>query len=192
MPELARWFKRCGVQTLVVVVPHATGRLPDALKRGLASLDEQAVAALGFERLLLVRSARKAQDAAGKIFFETAAWMLSILKFMIPQAEQPVRPAKLAEFVDAALAVLPPGTHVAAPELLWQANQSTSAGWRQTRALGRRQHATWSTPGLLQRAIPRRIQHQHRQAGLTPFARTLFRSPHAQTQSPARQHRQRR
>jgi hypothetical protein len=33
-------------------------------------------------------------------------------------------PAKLAEFVDAALQVLPPGTHVAAPELLWQANQS--------------------------------------------------------------------
>ncbi|CAN7411145.1 hypothetical protein [Polaromonas sp. LjRoot131] len=125
LPALAQWFKRCGVQTLVVVVPHATGRLPDALKRGLANLDEQAVAALGFERLLLVRSARKAQDAAGKNFLEkVAAWMLSTLKFMIPQAEQPVRPAKLAEFVDAALQALPPGTHVAAPELLWQANQS--------------------------------------------------------------------
>lgn len=125
LPALAQWFKHCGVQTLVVVVPHATGRLPDALKRGLASLDEQAVAALGFERLLLVRSARKAQDAAGKNFLEkVAAWMLSTLRFMIPQAEQPVRPAKLAEFVDAALQVLPPGTHVAAPELLWQANQS--------------------------------------------------------------------
>lgn len=128
LPALAQWFKRCGVQTLVVVVPHVTGRLPDALKRGLANLDEQAVAALGFERLLLVRSARKAQDASGKNFFEkTAGWMLSTLKFMIPQAEQPVRPAKLAEFVDAALQVLPPGTHVAAPELLWQANQSGSA-----------------------------------------------------------------
>jgi len=125
LPALAQWFKHCGVQTLVVVVPHATGRLPDALKRGLANLDEQAVAALGFERLLLVRSARKAPDAAGKHFLErVAAWMLSTLKFMIPQAEQPVRPAKLAEFIDAALQVLPPGTHVAAPELLWQANQS--------------------------------------------------------------------
>ena len=127
LPALAQWLKRCGVQTLVVVVPHATGRLPDALKRGLANLDEQAVAALGFERLLLVRSARKAQDAAGKNVLErVAAWMLSTLRFMIPQAEQPVRPAKLAEFVDAALQVLPPGTHVAAPELLWQANQSGS------------------------------------------------------------------
>jgi hypothetical protein len=127
LPALAQWLKRCGVQTLVVVVPHATGRLPDALKRGLANLDEQAVAALGFERLLLVRSARKAQDVAGKNVLErVAAWMLSTLRFMIPQAEQPVRPAKLAEFVDAALQLLPPGTHVAAPELLWQANQSGS------------------------------------------------------------------
>ena len=130
MPELARWLKRCGVQTLVVVVPHAPGRLPDALKRGLADLDEHAVAAMGFERVLLVRSARKVQAVRSENFFErTAAWMLSILKFMIPAAEQPVRPAKLAEFVDTALAMLPAGTHVAAPELLWQANQSTAAGW---------------------------------------------------------------
>jgi hypothetical protein len=130
MSELARWLKRCGVQTLVVVVPHASGRLPDALKRGLADLDEHAVAAMGFERVLLVRSARKVQAVQGKNLFErTAAWMLSILKFMIPAAEQPVRPAKLAEFVDTALAMLPPGTHVAAPELLWQANQSTAAKW---------------------------------------------------------------
>ncbi len=134
MPELARWLKRCGVQTLVVVVPHASGRLPDALKRGLADLDEHAVAAMGFERVLLVRSARKEQAVPSKNFFEkTAAWMLSVLKFMIPAAEQPVRPAKLAEFVDTALAMLPPGTHVAAPELLWQANQSTAAGWSATR-----------------------------------------------------------
>jgi hypothetical protein len=130
MPELARWLKRCGVQTLVVVVPHAPGRLPDALKRGLADLDEHAVAAMGFERVLLVRSARKVKAArSANVFERTAAWMLSILKFMIPAAEQPVRPAKLAEFVDTALAMLPAGTHVAAPELLWQANQSMAAGW---------------------------------------------------------------
>lgn len=131
MPELARWLRRCGVQTLVVVVPHASGRLPDALKRGLADLDEHAVAAMGFERVLLVRSARKVQAVSSGNFFErTAAWMLSILKFMIPAAEQPVRPAKLAEFVDTALAMLPPGTHVAAPELLWQANQSSGTSMR--------------------------------------------------------------
>ena len=131
LPALARWLKRCGAQTLVVVVPHASGRLPDALKRGLADLDEQAVASLGFERVLLVRSARKTEGIAGANFFEkTASWMLSTLRFMIPAAEQPVRPAKLAEFIDAALQVLPPGTHVAAPELLWQANQSGGNGRR--------------------------------------------------------------
>ena len=54
---LAQWLKRSGVHTLVVVVPHAQGRLPDAVKRGLANLDEQAFAAVGFDRLLLVRSA---------------------------------------------------------------------------------------------------------------------------------------
>ncbi|MEO6015949.1 MAG: hypothetical protein ABIP46_01735, partial [Polaromonas sp.] len=108
LPALAEWFRRCGVQTLVVVMPHAPGRLPEALKRGLANLDEQAVAALGFERLLLVRSARKADDAAPRGFLEkTAAWMLSTLKYMIPATEQPVRPARLAEFVEAVLRVLP-------------------------------------------------------------------------------------
>lgn len=131
LPVLARWLKRCGAQTLVVVVPHTSGRLPDALKRGLADLDEQAVASLGFERVLLVRSARKAEGIADANFFEkTASWMLSTLKFMIPAAEQPVRPTKLAEFIDAVLQVLPPGTHVAAPELLWQANQSGGNGRR--------------------------------------------------------------
>ena len=124
LPALAQWFRRCGVQTLVVVMPHAPGRLPEALKHGLANLDEQAVAALGFERLLLVRSARKADEAAPQGLLEkTAAWMLSTLKYMIPATEQPVRPVRLAEFVEAALRVLPPGTHVVPPQLLWQAGQ---------------------------------------------------------------------
>ena len=37
LPALARWFRRCGVQTLVLVMPYAPGRLPEALKRGQAS-----------------------------------------------------------------------------------------------------------------------------------------------------------
>ncbi len=124
---LAQWLKRCGVHTLVVVVPHAQGRLPDAVKRGLANLDEQALAALGFERLLLVRSAQKlAPERAKGVFNKTAALMLSTLSYMIPATEQPVRPSKLAEFIDIAIHQLPAGTQVASPELLWRAAGSLS------------------------------------------------------------------
>lgn len=119
---LAQWFRRCGVHTLIVVVPHAQGRLPDAVKRGLANLDEQALAAVGFERLLLVRSAQKTAPVAAKgVLNKVAAWMLSTLSYMIPATEQPVRPSKLAEFIDIAIHQLPTGTHVASPELLWRA-----------------------------------------------------------------------
>lgn len=128
---LARWLRRCGVQTLVVLMPHAEGRLPEALKRGLANLDEQAVAAVGFERLLLVRSARKKEaEKPSGFLVRTAAWMLSTLSYMIPTTERPIRPARLAEFVDAVLQVLPPGTHVAPPELLWQFAQGPGTDTR--------------------------------------------------------------
>lgn len=130
LPALAGWLRRGGVSTLVVVVPHASGLLPDALKQGLANLDEQAVAGLGFERLLFVRSARPgAQPRPAGFLHATAAWMLSALKYMIPANDQPVRPARLAEFVDAVLRVLPPGTHVVSPELLRSTGPiSTNAG----------------------------------------------------------------
>ncbi|MES2402054.1 MAG: hypothetical protein V4573_18835 [Pseudomonadota bacterium] len=124
LPALTRWLRRCGVQTLVLVMPHAQGRLPDALKRGLATLDEHDVAAAGFERVLFVRSAQTSQGIKPSgTFRKTAAWMLSTLSYMVPATEQPVRPSKIAEFIEAALRVLPAGTHVASPELLWQAAQ---------------------------------------------------------------------
>lgn len=127
LPELARWLRDCGVQTLAVVQPHAQGRLPEALKRGLASLDEQAVVASGFDRVILVRSAQK--PGAGSFANpgeRLAAWMLSIMRFMVPSSEQPVRPVKVAELVDVALQIAPPGVHVAAPELVWRASQGTA------------------------------------------------------------------
>jgi hypothetical protein len=124
LPELARWLRTSGVQTLAIVQPHDQGRLPEALKRGLASLDEQAVAGLGFECVILVRSARKPAAARFANPAERlAAWMLSIARFMVPASEQPVRASKVAELVDVALRVAPPGVHVAAPELVWQAAQ---------------------------------------------------------------------
>lgn len=121
---LARWLREGGVHTLAVVLPHAPGRLPDALKRGLANLDEQAVAALGFRRLLLLRSAQKPQASArGSAPQRLAQFMLSVFKYMVPSSEQPVRAAKVAELLGAALRLAPPGIHVAAPEVVWQAAQ---------------------------------------------------------------------
>lgn len=122
--EVARWLRASGAQTLAVVMPHAPGRLPDAIKRGLANLDEHAVAALGFERLLILRSARKPADPAlAHPAQRLARWMLSFSSYMVPSSEQPVRAVHVAELLDAALRLAPPGIHVAAPEVVWQSAQ---------------------------------------------------------------------
>lgn len=127
LPELARWLRASGVRTLAVVLPHAPGRLPEAVKRGLASLDEQAVAALSFERLVILRSARRpAAVAHPNALARLAHWMLSILKYMVPSSEQPVRAAKVAQLLALSLQLAPPGIHVAAPELVWQAAQGSA------------------------------------------------------------------
>lgn len=121
---VARWMRASGVRTLAVVLPHAPGRLPEALKRGLASLDEQAVASLGFERLLILRSAQKpAAPVHAHPLARLAHWMLSIFKYMVPTSEQPVRAAKVAELLAVALRIAPAGIHVAPPEVVWQASQ---------------------------------------------------------------------
>lgn len=124
LPALARWLRDCGVTTLAIVMPHTQMRLPESLKRGLASLDEHAVAALGFERLLIVRSAQKPGAQQGGTFpVKLARWMLSTLKYLVPTSEQPVRAVKVAEFVAHALRLAPPGIHIAASETVWQAAQ---------------------------------------------------------------------
>jgi hypothetical protein len=121
---LARWMRSSGVRTLAIVLPHAPGLLPEALKRGLATLDEQAVASLGFDRLLIVRSAQQPSASPRRSApSRLAHWMLSIFKYMIPSSEQPVRAVKVAELLAIALRLAPPGIHVAAPELVWQASQ---------------------------------------------------------------------
>lgn len=131
LPALAQWLRGCGVHTLAVVQPHAPASLPASLQRGLASLDEQAVAAAGFERLLIVRSPVKPGAAkAASLPQRLAAWMLSTLHYMVPGSEQPVRAARVAEFVDQALQLLPDGIWIAPPELVWQASQGDSTALR--------------------------------------------------------------
>lgn len=124
---LARWLLASGVRTLAVVLPHAPGQLPDALKRGLATLDEQALASLGFERVLLLRSAQKPGAGPRRSFpSRLAHWMLGVFKYMVPSHEQPVRAVKVAELLAASLRLAPRGIHVAPPETVWLAGQDNT------------------------------------------------------------------
>lgn len=128
LTALATWLQRCGASTLVVVLPHAQGSLPESLKRGLASLDEQALASLGFERLLILRSAQKPAELRHTHPLDRLAhWMLSIFSFMVPSQEQPVRPTKIAEIVDALLQSAPSGITVLAPQEMWALSQCDDA-----------------------------------------------------------------
>jgi len=125
LPELAAWMRRCGVQTLAVVLPHDQGRLPLALQQGLANLDEQAVAALGFERLLIVRSAAKpAPQPVKGILPRVARAVLSAFAYLVPNSQMPVRASKVAELVDVALRHLPAVIHIAPSELVWRCSQT--------------------------------------------------------------------
>ena len=127
LPALAQQLHGAGVRHLIVVVPHTPSLLPMALQQGLASLDEAAVAALGFEQLVFMRMAQSERalqglDAPRRL----ARWMLSQLHWMIPQREQPVRAETVAR-VAAALALqlpqAPQRTRVVPAALLSQAAQ---------------------------------------------------------------------
>jgi hypothetical protein len=133
LPALAAWLKSCGVSTLAIVLPHAQGSLPESLKRGLASLDEQALASIGFDRLIIVRSAQKPAALMKTHPLEKLAhWMLGIFQFMVPSSEQPVRPAKMAQMVDALLQTAPRGITVLAQEEVWALAQSDADGLMQS------------------------------------------------------------
>jgi hypothetical protein len=115
-----------GVRSLAVVVPYLQASLPQALKAGLVSLDEQVLNAMCFERLLIIRPAHASQKLQARHALDAVAhWMLSQLRYMIPEHERPVRAIKLAAFTDAALHAWinsgKRGTKVVAPEVLWQA-----------------------------------------------------------------------
>ena len=125
---LARALRHAGLRRLLVVVPHAAALLPQALAHGFASHDEHALAALGFDHLVLVRSAQAAAPApAAQGLQRFADWWLSQLRWMVPQRQQPVRAVRLAELLvllARRLALAPPGTRVLPSEVLWDAAQS--------------------------------------------------------------------
>jgi hypothetical protein len=126
LPALARWLQAGGVRDLVIVMPHAQASLPEALKAGLANLDEQAVAALGFERLVIVRSASAPDAIATPGLQRVADAVLAQLRLMTPQHQQPLRARKVAQIAVAVARMLhehPPGTRVLAPEQAWHAAQ---------------------------------------------------------------------
>ncbi|MFG5410141.1 hypothetical protein ABXN37_21080 [Piscinibacter sakaiensis] len=128
--------------------------LPQALRHGLASLDEQAVAALGFERLVFMRPAQAgAAERAARAPERLAQWLLSQLRVMVPQREQPVRAAKVAAFAAElahGLANAPPGTRVVPAEQVWEAAQApdtaaAARAWLAGSAIG---HATVALPRM--------------------------------------------
>jgi len=132
LPSLARRLREGGARTLVVMEPVLPSLLPQALQHGLATLDEHAVAACDFERLLFVRPTQHAaavdlRSAPQRL----ARWMLSQLRYMIPAREQPVRADAVAAFVFEVLRQwpdAPAGTRVAAAPLVWQAAQAGGPG----------------------------------------------------------------
>ncbi len=132
LPHLAAWLHSRGVRDLVVVMPHRAASLPQALKAGLADLDEHAVVEIGFEHIVFVRSARAPVGVRSKAWLQRLAdGVLAQLRVMTPQPDQPVRSNKVAQFVSELALQLPhsaPGTRVAAPELVWQAAQHADAG----------------------------------------------------------------
>jgi hypothetical protein len=131
LAALARRLHDAGVSDLVVVLPHHAALLPQALKVGLANLDEHAVAAIGFDHVVFVRSAQAPGDAApGAGLQRLADLVLAQLRLMTPQALQPARAKKVAALTAALARALPgstAGTRVLGPEQVWHAAQLPQA-----------------------------------------------------------------
>jgi hypothetical protein len=129
LPALATWLQSCGVRTLAVVMPHAQGQLPVALQQGFASLSEQSVSSLGFERVVWVRNAEKRAPAAQAEGFlqRVRDLVLSVFSYMVPASQQPLRATHVAHAVSLALQHAPAGVHVLSHEMLWQASRTDMA-----------------------------------------------------------------
>lgn len=129
LEALARWQRACGVRTLVVVMPHAQGLLPQALQHGFATLSEQAVSALGFERVIWLRSAEKPPVVRARHPLHRARdLVLSVFAYMVPAAQKPLRAAQVARVVSLLLQHAPPGVHVCSHERMRQALDGDVSG----------------------------------------------------------------
>jgi nucleoside-diphosphate-sugar epimerase len=152
LPALAAELRQRGVHHLVVVMPHAPASLPDALKLGLANLDEQAVAGLGFDHLLFIRSAQAAGGVrAGQALQRLADWLLSQLQIMVTVRNMPVRASKVAQFAAQLALQLPQtsaGTRVVPPELVWEAGQTKDIAGLAGDWLHQRERGPSSVPKL--------------------------------------------
>jgi uncharacterized protein YbjT (DUF2867 family) len=133
--ELQRWasaLRSCGVQRLLVVLPHAPAMLPQALRHGFASEQEQALTALGLEQVLLLRPAQLLGGgvSASRGLQRVADAVLAQLRWMVPAGQQAVRTPQLARLL-ALLALelqtAAPATRVAPPELFSAAAAATDA-----------------------------------------------------------------
>jgi hypothetical protein len=128
---LAMQLRERGTKALLVVTPHKEASLPQALRAGLLDLNEQALAAMGFEHLLLIRPAQQAANSSAPQapLQRVANALLGTLRMMVPQQEQPVLTRKVAAFVECALRALPqaaPGTYIAGADTLWHSAQQPS------------------------------------------------------------------
>lgn len=137
LPALASRLREGGVRRLVVVLPHASSMLPQALAEGLATHDEATVAALGFEHLVLLKPSQDLAAArTGSTLERFAQWWLAQLRWMVPQREQPLRAAMLARLAVMLARGLPSaarGTFVVPQSLLWQLVHDADSGearWR--------------------------------------------------------------
>lgn len=104
LQPVAQRLRTLGATRLVVVVPHAAASLPAALRHGFAHPDEQALASMGFDQVLLVRTSRDAVAAPpGAPWWERlAALWWAQLRWMVPSDERPLRSVALARVVVAA------------------------------------------------------------------------------------------
>lgn len=144
LPALAARLRASGVRHLLIVQPHVSAGLPHALRMGLANLDEQGMAGLGFDHLVFMRPAQApVMDGDRHPGHRLARWMLSQLQMMVPAQDKPVRAAKVAQFavqIAAQLPHSPPGTRVLPSNMVWEAAQRTdlaalAADWLAGRAV---------------------------------------------------------